>query len=123
MQYLGFLLINTREMFMAWPVNKCQQLADLLDEICVISSRMIMPKQSSSLLGLIRNGAVVAHPLAVYLSLRLQHMLNDATRAAWGSMAKRSTWVRDKRSHHWIKKWYKRIEQNWMNLQFMTFVF
>jgi hypothetical protein len=39
-------------------------------------------QQSSSLLGLIQNGAVVAL-LAVYLSLLLQHMLNDATRAAW----------------------------------------
>jgi hypothetical protein len=105
MQYLGFL-IDTRGMSMAWPVDKRQQLADLLDELFAISSRMITPRQSSSLLGLVRNGAVVA-PLAIYLSLRLQHMLNDATRAAWGSMARRSTWVWDKSSRQWIRKWYK----------------
>jgi hypothetical protein len=71
---------------MAWPVDKCQQLADLLDELFAISSQMITLQQSSSLLGLVWNGAVVA-PFAVYLSLQLQHMLNDANRAAWGSMA------------------------------------
>jgi hypothetical protein len=69
MQYLGFL-IHTRRMIMAWPVDKCQQLADLLDGILSIASRKITLEQSSSLLGLVCNGAVVA-PLAVYLSLRL----------------------------------------------------
>jgi hypothetical protein len=67
---------------------------------------MITLLQSSSLLGLVWNGAVVA-PLTVYLSLQLQHMLNDATRAAWGSMAQQSTWVWDRSSCHWIRKWYK----------------
>lgn len=105
MQYLGFL-INTRKIFLAWPVDKRQQFADLLDEIFAITSRRISPKQSSSLLGLIWNGAVVA-PLAVYLSLRLQHMLNDVTRAVWGSMANRSKWAWDKSSRRWIKRWYK----------------
>jgi hypothetical protein len=37
MQYLGFL-IHTCRMIMAWPVDKCQQLADLLDGILSIAS-------------------------------------------------------------------------------------
>jgi hypothetical protein len=80
-QYLGFL-IHTHRMIMAWSVDKCQQLADLLDGILSIASRKITPKQSSSLLGLVHNGAVVAH-LAMYLSLHLQHQLNDAMHNAW----------------------------------------
>jgi hypothetical protein len=80
MQYLGFL-INTRSMIMAWPVDKRKHLAQLVDDILANASRRITPKQSSSLLGLVCNGTVVA-PLVVYLSLRLQHQLNDATRAA-----------------------------------------
>jgi hypothetical protein len=33
---------------MAWPVDKRQQLADLLDGILSIASRKITPKQSGS---------------------------------------------------------------------------
>jgi hypothetical protein len=91
MQYLGFL-IHTRRMIMAWPVDKHQQLADLLDGILSIASHKITPKQSSSLLGLVRNGAVVA-PLAVYLSLHLQHQLNDVMHNAWGSMSHRTSLI------------------------------
>jgi hypothetical protein len=91
MQYLGFL-IHTHRMIMAWPVDKHQQLADLLDGILSIASHKITPKQSSSLLGLVRNGAVVA-PLAVYLSLHLQHQLNDVMHNAWGSMSHRTSLI------------------------------
>ncbi len=79
-------------MIMAWPVDKHQQLADLLDGILSIASHKITPKQSSSLLGLVRNGAVVA-PLAVYLSLHLQHQLNDVMHNAWGSMSHRTSLI------------------------------
>lgn len=85
MQYLGFV-IQTWKMIMTWLVDKHQQLVELLDSILAIALRKIAPKQSSSLLGLVCNGAVVA-PLAVCLSLHLQHQLNDATRDAWGSMS------------------------------------
>jgi hypothetical protein len=100
MQYLGFL-IHTRRMIMAWPVDKHQQLVDLLDGILSIASRKITPKQSSSLLGLVCNVTVVA-PLAMYLSLHLQHQLNDATHNAWGSMSHRATWVWNESNHRWI---------------------
>jgi hypothetical protein len=93
MQFLGFL-IQTRKMIMSWLVDKWQQLVELIDSILAIASWKIMLKQSSSLLGLIRNGAVVV-PLAVYLLLCLQHHLNDATSSAWGSMSKSSHWVWD----------------------------
>ncbi len=43
MQYLGFL-IHTRRMIMALPVDKRQQLADLLDGILSIASHKITPK-------------------------------------------------------------------------------
>ncbi len=100
MQYLGFL-IHTRRMIMAWPVDKHQQLAELLDGILSIASHKITPKQSSSLLELVCNGAVVAL-LAVYLSLHLQHQLNDAMHNAWGSMSHRATWVWNESNRHWI---------------------
>jgi hypothetical protein len=105
MQYLGFL-IHTRKMIMAWPVDKRQRLAQLIDDILATASRKITPTQSSSLLGLVRNGAVVA-PLAVYLSLCLQHQLNDATHAAWRSMSRCSHWVWDEPNRSWIRHWYR----------------
>jgi hypothetical protein len=88
MVYLGFY-IDTRRLIMAWPVEKREQLAQLIDDILADVSSLITPKQSSSLLGLIRNAAVVA-PLGVYLSLRLQHALNEATRGAWQVLAFRT---------------------------------
>jgi hypothetical protein len=104
MQYLGFL-INTRSMIMAWPVDKRKQLAQLVDDILANASRRITPKPSSSLLGLVWNGTVVA-PLVVYLSLCLQPQLNDATCAAWRSMSQCSHWVWDTPSCSWIRHWY-----------------
>jgi hypothetical protein len=85
MVYLGFY-IDTQRLIMAWPVEKREQLAQLIDDILADVSGLITPKQSSSLLGLIRNAAVVA-PLGVYLSLRLQHALNEVTRDAWRVLA------------------------------------
>jgi hypothetical protein len=103
MQFLGFL-IQTRKMMMSWPVDKQRQ-----HSILAITSRKITLKQSSSLLGLIRNGAVVV-PLAVYLLLHLQHHLNDPTSSAWGSMSKSLHWVWDASKRHWIRWWYKKYD-------------
>jgi hypothetical protein len=74
MQYLGFSIL-TRLLVV---LDKRQQLADLWVLGCLIT-----PKQSSSLLGLVCNGATIA-PMMLYLSLHLQHLLNDETSAAWG---------------------------------------
>jgi hypothetical protein len=100
MQYLGFV-IQTQKMIMTWPVNKCQQLVELLESILAIALRKITLKQSSPLLGLNCNGAVIA-PLAIYLSLHLQHQLNDVTHDAWGLMSHQSPWVWDDSKQHWI---------------------
>ena len=81
MVYLGFF-ICTRSMTMSWPVEKRQQLAQLLDAFLQRSPCSLMPRECSSLLGLIRNAAPVA-PLGVYFSLRVQYALNEAIQAVW----------------------------------------
>jgi hypothetical protein len=53
MQYLGFL-IHTRKMIIAWPVDKWQHLAQLIDDILATASRKITAKQSNSLLGMVQ---------------------------------------------------------------------
>jgi len=79
--FLGFF-ICTRRMIMAWPVDKRAQLAQLIDAIVSRVPCIVTPKESSSLLGLVCNGTPVA-PLGVYLSLRLQHALNEAIQWVW----------------------------------------
>jgi hypothetical protein len=82
MLYLGFY-IDTRQMIMAWPVEKCQQLATLLDDIFARRSPVtITPQEGSALLGLLRNAAPVA-PLGVFLSLHIQYALNAGVQQAW----------------------------------------
>ena len=75
--YLGFN-INAREMTCAWPLEKRQKLADMLDALWLdpTSDLKITPSRASRPLGLIRHGAPVSM-LGVYHSLRLQHRLND----------------------------------------------
>ena len=87
MLYLGFY-IDTRLMIMAWPVEKRMQLAQLLDDFLSRNPCILSPKESSSLLGLLRNAAPVA-PLGIYLSLRVQHALNEAIQAVWQSQGPR----------------------------------
>lgn len=60
MQYLGFL-IETHKMIMAWPVDKRQQFLELIDSILAKASGKITPKQSSSLLGLVRMEPLLPH--------------------------------------------------------------
>lgn len=93
MIFLGFS-IHTRNMTMGcWPVEKWQQLAELIDVILQQGQGAISPQQSASLLGLVLNAAVVC-PIGVYLSLRLQYALNDSVVSAWERAANRSTWWR-----------------------------
>jgi len=96
--YLGFF-IDSRQMVMSWPVEKRRQLAELLDTLLARTPCIVTPRESSSLLGLIRNAAPVA-PLGIYLSMRVQHDLNDGITAVWNCGG----------SHPplWWKRWYRR---------------
>ena len=91
MTYLGFQ-IDTRAMVMRWPVEKRRQLQQLLDSVLTARPCRVHPRQISSILGLIRNAASVA-PLGIYLSLRLQHSLNDAMQQQ-GARPQRRRWWR-----------------------------
>ena len=97
MAYLGFS-ICTRQMVMMWPVEKRQQLATLLDSLLARSPCIVTPKESSSLLGLLRNAAPVA-PLGVFLSLRVQYALNDGVARAWEDKSTRPP--------NWWRRWYR----------------
>lgn len=98
MLYLGFD-INTRDMLVAWPVEKRLQLADLLDDILRRNPCILSPKESSSLLGLLRNAAPVG-PLGVYLSLRVQYALNGAIQRVWQEEGQQPP--------RWWRHWYRR---------------
>ena len=98
MHFLGFY-IDTRLMIVAWPVEKRLQLASLIDEFSKRSPCILTPSESSSVLGLIRNGGQVA-PLGIFLSLRLQHALNEAVKKVW----KRR---RNPTPGYW-RKWYRK---------------
>lgn len=98
MLYLGFF-VDTRRMIMAWPVDKRLQLAGLIDDLVARRPCLVSPRESSSLLGLIRNAAPVA-PLGVYLSLRLQHVLNKEIQSVWHHLGSRPP--------RWWRGWYRR---------------
>jgi hypothetical protein len=99
MQYLGFL-IHTLRMIMAWPVDKCQQLADLLDGILSIASHKI------AYLGWFAMGQWLLHLLCTCHYVSSQHQLNDVTHNAWGSMSHSAKWVWNECNCHWIQCWY-----------------
>jgi hypothetical protein len=95
-EFLGFL-IDTRRMVMSWPIDKRNRLAALLSDILQRQPCTITPREASSLLGLIRNAAPVA-PLGVFLSLRLQHDLNECVQLVWRTFGMRPP--------RWWKRWY-----------------
>jgi hypothetical protein len=76
MIFLGFH-ICTRSMTVAWPVPKRLALATLLDTHCLARPCRLSVKLVATILGTVRNAAYVA-PIGVFLSLRLQHVLNTA---------------------------------------------
>ena len=104
LKYLGFD-INARDMTCAWPLEKRQKLADMLDALWLNlnSTEKITPSKASRPLGLIRHGAPVSM-LGVYHSLRLQHRLNDVL-----SEVQRGRFGRDIRS----KKQKSRAFKEW----------
>jgi hypothetical protein len=74
MLFLGFL-VNTRTMTLAWPPDKRNQLRELIRQKWA-KPGFRSPRDCAELLGLVRHAAVVA-PLVLYLSLRLQYVLNE----------------------------------------------
>jgi hypothetical protein len=96
-EYLGFD-IDSRQLLMSWPVAKRLQLAKLLDDIVDRSPCLVTPKESSSLLGFLRNAAPVA-PLGVYLSLRIQYALNAGIADAWSQHGSQPP--------RWWRRWYQ----------------
>jgi hypothetical protein len=76
LEYLGFDL-DTRRMTVAWPIPKRLALKRTLwDDWLSPTDCRRRPREIASILGIIRNASFIA-PTGVYLSLRLQFLLND----------------------------------------------
>ena len=76
--FLG-LIIDSRTMTVEWPIRKRRELVKMLEDhwLNTAPSRTpLTPSIASRPLGLIRSAALIT-PAGVYLSLRLQHQLND----------------------------------------------
>jgi hypothetical protein len=103
MQYLGFL-IHTPGWLWLGRLTSASNWQTYWMAFCQLPPVRLLQNRVA-LLGLVRNWAVVAH-LAMYLSLCLQHQLNDATRNAWGSMSHHAKWVWNESNCCWIRHWY-----------------
>ena len=93
-QYLGYI-IDTRRMLLLWPLAKRQQLAKWLDDYWLNDAvKTFSPLEASRLLGLLRHSSPVC-PLGIYLSLRIQYIINDYLSnhrfASWTKM--QSWWI------------------------------
>ena len=76
LEFLGFD-IDTRRMTVSWPIRKRLALkSTLFDEWLSPADCRRRPREIASVLGIIRNAAFVA-PTGIYLSVRLQFLLND----------------------------------------------
>lgn len=96
-KYIGYL-IDTRRMLLIWPLEKRQQLAEWLSKHWLDPKiRFFSPLEASRLLGLLRHGAAIC-PLGIYLSLRIQYIVNDYLSnhrfASWQAMRGWWTWHR-----------------------------
>jgi len=73
MRYLGFD-INSRTMTVTWPIEKRLRLRAIIEDWIANPTRT--PRDMAKLLGIIRSAGVLS-PLGIYLSIRLQHHLNE----------------------------------------------
>jgi hypothetical protein len=98
--YLG-LEINTRLMLVIWPLEKRHRLAVIIDTVWIppgsspTHQAILTPRDCASLLGLVRHGATVS-PEGNFLSIRLQHSLNDAIRDGLRDNRRSRLWWRTK---------------------------
>lgn len=88
LRFLGFD-IDSRRMVLIWPADKRAALRETLDSLWLgPGACRRTPREIASLLGVIRNAAVV-FPGGIFLSLRLQHQLNAAGQRLHGRSPRR----------------------------------
>jgi hypothetical protein len=99
--YLG-LEIDTRLMLVIWPLDKRDRLVVMIDTLWVPPGSppayqpTLTPRDIASLLGLVRHGATVSQ-MGNFLSIRLQHSLNDAIRNGLQTNRRTRRWWRTQR--------------------------
>ena len=94
--HLGYF-IDTRQMQVSWPADKCAALATLLDDWLLHRTHRT-PSEIAKLLGLLRHGAYLC-PLGEFLSIRLQLTLSTATRKAGKSALHSKPWWNASKIH------------------------
>lgn len=92
--HLG-LVIDTRLMAVAWPLEKLQRLVDLLDD-WLDNRRRRTAHETASLLGLVRHGAPLSN-VGAFWSIRLQRQLSATTSTTTPAELKKRRWWRFKR--------------------------
>jgi hypothetical protein len=102
LKFLGYF-INTRTMSVAWPQQKREQLAKMMEDLFHFSTNgyqpsrefRATPKRLSEILGLIRNACYVS-VLGNTFSLRLQYALTDAMRQPQAKNTSKTWWAKAK---------------------------
>jgi hypothetical protein len=97
------LEIDSRQLLVIWPLEKCARLALMIDSSWVPANSpenhrtLVTPGLAAALLGLVRHGCDVS-PYGNFLAIRLQHSLNDKIRDSLADGKKRSkSWWKNKK--------------------------
>lgn len=89
--HLG-MLIDTRLLAVAWPLDKLRRMRSILDD-WVLTPRDRTAHEAASLLGLARHGAPLSN-IGIFWSIRLQRQLSTIVQRSGSAAIKKKRWWR-----------------------------